>query len=63
MKASEIIAFLAKEIEKHGDKRVLFNTDDGIWYEPVINKAGKLFEKPTPIHKDSPYLHLDLDLV
>ena len=63
MKASEIIAILAKEIEKHGDKRVLFNTGRDIWYEPVIDKSGKLFEKPTQIHKDSPYMHLDLDLI
>ena len=63
MKASEIIAILAKEIEKHGDKRVLFNTGRDIWYEPVINKAGKLFDKPTPISKDSPFMHLDMDLI
>lgn len=63
MKASEIIAILAKGIEKHGDKQVLFNTGHGgIWYEPTIRKAGDMYGWRMRTRKDDPFMYFDLDL-
>lgn len=61
MKASEIIAVLAKEITEHGDKRILLNIGEGIWYEPVIKEAGELFSER--VEKTPNFMCLDMDLI
>ena len=64
MKASEIIAVLAKGIEKYGDKPVLANFGSGVWYEPSVHKPGLLaYTGKVPKNgKDKKYLYFDIDL-
>lgn len=64
MKASEIICVLARNIDKYGDKRILINTGDGVFYEPSFNQTG-LFEykgKPPKNSINKPFLYFDVDL-
>jgi hypothetical protein len=61
MKASEIIAALAKGIEKYGDKRVLVNKGEDVWYELDIRRAGDFWEKQKR-HSDDVYMYFDMDL-
>ena len=64
MKASEIIAVLAKGIEKYGDKPVLINTNSDVYYEPTFYKPGLFwFKKDCPKNgKNAKYMYFDVDL-
>lgn len=62
MKASEIIAALAKGIEKYGDKHVLVNKGEDVWYEPDIGRAGSFCGKRPKRYSDDRYMYFDMDL-
>lgn len=63
MKASEIIEILAKAMAKYGDKRVLVNLGEEVFYEPDLELPGLFnYEDKKPRNgKNEEYLYFDLD--
>ena len=64
MKASQVIAVLARCIERFGDKPIIINTGDEIFREPTIDMPGLFYYrgKVPRNSKDKPYMYFDVDL-